>query len=150
MTSLSETLNRRDEALQGLLAHAKAVTGVLSERAAQVTKLVDDGNQLFATDILRSKLIAWDLVSGSLPSTHHEYPIGTPVARNAFDVAVTRDDAQVYVSTLVDGKVYVLDRVTRTPIDSIRTGGSARYIGFDALGETAVIPNEGGWVTFVH
>ena len=109
-----------------------------------------DGTQLFATDILRSKLIAWDLVSGSLTSAHQEYPIGTPVSRNAFDVAVTRDNAQVYVSTLVDGKVYILDRVTRAPMDSIRTGGSARYIGFDGLGGTAVIPNEGGWVTFVH
>lgn len=109
-----------------------------------------DGSQLFATDILRSKLIAWDLTSGSLASTYHEYAIGTPVSRNAFDVAVTRDNAQVYVSTLVDGKVYVLDRTTRAPIDSIRTGGSARYIGFNALGDTAVVPNEGGWVTFVH
>jgi phospholipid/cholesterol/gamma-HCH transport system substrate-binding protein len=48
VTSLSRTLNTRDEALQSLLAHAKSVTAVLSERAAQVNKLVDDGNQLFA------------------------------------------------------------------------------------------------------
>lgn len=48
MTSLSRTLDRRDEALQSLLAHAKSVTGVLSQRAEQVNKLVDDGNELFA------------------------------------------------------------------------------------------------------
>src|ERR1700744_5218880 len=48
VTSLSRTLNRRDEALQSLLEHAKSVTSVLSDRAAQVNKLVDDGNQLFA------------------------------------------------------------------------------------------------------
>jgi len=48
VTSLSRTLNRRDEALQGLLAHAKSVTSVLSQRADQVNKLVDDGNDLFA------------------------------------------------------------------------------------------------------
>jgi phospholipid/cholesterol/gamma-HCH transport system substrate-binding protein len=48
VTSLSRTLNRRDEALQGLLAHAKSVTSVLSQRADQVNKLVDDGNELFA------------------------------------------------------------------------------------------------------
>jgi len=48
VTSLSRTLNRRDEALQSLLTHAKSVTGVLSKRAEQVNKLVDDGNQLFA------------------------------------------------------------------------------------------------------
>jgi phospholipid/cholesterol/gamma-HCH transport system substrate-binding protein len=48
VTSLSRTLNRRDEALQGLLAHAKSITSVLSQRADQVNKLVDDGNDLFA------------------------------------------------------------------------------------------------------
>ncbi len=48
VTSLSRTLNRRDEALQSLLAHAKSVTSVLAQRAEQVNKLVDDGNQLFA------------------------------------------------------------------------------------------------------
>lgn len=48
VTSLSRTLDRRDEALQSLLAHAKSVTGVLSQRAEQVNKLVDDGNELFA------------------------------------------------------------------------------------------------------
>jgi len=136
------TINTQTDAV----VHLDSVVGGSVQNVAIST----DGSQLFATDISRSKLIAWDLLSGSLASTHQEYPIGTPVSRNAFDVAVTRDNAQVYVSTLVDGKVYVLDRVTRAPIDSIRTGGSARYIEFDALGETAVIPNEGGWVTFVH
>ena len=63
VTSLSRTLNARDEALQGLLAHAKSVTAVLSERAAQVNKLVDDGNQLFAAlDERRAALSA--LISG--------------------------------------------------------------------------------------
>ena len=48
ITSLSRTLNTRDEALDQLLAHAKSVTGVLAERAGQVNKLIVDGNQLFA------------------------------------------------------------------------------------------------------
>lgn len=48
VTSLSRTLNRRDEALQSLLTHAKSVTGLLSQRAGQVNKLIDDGDQLFA------------------------------------------------------------------------------------------------------
>ncbi|WP_055405801.1 MCE family protein, partial [Mycobacterium sp. UM_11] len=48
VTTLSRTLNHRDEALQSLLAHAKSVTGVLAQRADQVNKLVDDGNALFA------------------------------------------------------------------------------------------------------
>lgn len=63
LTSLSRALNSRDEALQGLLAHAKSVTSVLSERAEQVNKLVEDGNQLFAAlDARRVALSA--LISG--------------------------------------------------------------------------------------
>lgn len=63
VTSLSRTLNRRDEALEGLLAHAKSVTSVLAERAGQVNKLVVDGNQLFgALDARRAALA--QLISG--------------------------------------------------------------------------------------
>ncbi len=107
-----------------------------------------DGALLFATDIERSKLLVRDLQSGS--STFHEYAIGTAQRRNAFDVAVTPDNGQVYVSTLADGKVYVLDRATRALLDSIVTGGSARYIGFTASGTHAIVANEMGWVNFVH
>ena len=63
VTSLSRTLDRRDEALQGLLAHAKSVTGVLSQRADQVNKLVDDGNELFAALDERRSALA-QLISG--------------------------------------------------------------------------------------
>ena len=106
-----------------------------------------DGARLFATDIGRSKLIVWDLPSGS--TEYQEFPIGSPIDRNAFDVAVTPDNTQVYVSTLADGKVFILDQATLDPVATVNTGGSARYIGFDAAGQAAVIPNESGWVNFV-
>jgi phospholipid/cholesterol/gamma-HCH transport system substrate-binding protein len=63
ITSLSRTLNRRDEALEGLLAHAKSVTSVLAERAGQVNKLIVDGNQLFAALDARRAALA-ELISG--------------------------------------------------------------------------------------
>jgi phospholipid/cholesterol/gamma-HCH transport system substrate-binding protein len=63
VTSLSRTLNRRDEALESLLAHAKSVTAVLAERAGQVNKLVVDGNQLFAALDARRAALA-ELISG--------------------------------------------------------------------------------------
>jgi phospholipid/cholesterol/gamma-HCH transport system substrate-binding protein len=63
ITSLSRTLNHRDEALEGLLAHAKSVTGVLAERAGQVNKLIVDGNQLFAALDARRAALA-ELISG--------------------------------------------------------------------------------------
>jgi phospholipid/cholesterol/gamma-HCH transport system substrate-binding protein len=63
VTSLSRTLNRRDEALESLLAHAKSVTAVLAQRAAQVNKLIVDGNQLFgALDARRAALA--ELIGG--------------------------------------------------------------------------------------
>ena len=63
ITSLSRTLNTRDEALEKLLAHAKSVTGVLAERAGQVNKLIVDGNQLFAALDARRAALA-ELISG--------------------------------------------------------------------------------------
>src|SRR5207244_4077891 len=93
-----------------------------------------DGAFLFATDIARSKLLVRDLRSDG--SAFSAYAVGTPESRNAFDVAVTADNAQVYVSTLADGKLYVFDLSTRALIGQVATGGSPRFIWFDATGMT--------------
>jgi phospholipid/cholesterol/gamma-HCH transport system substrate-binding protein len=61
--SLSRTLNKRDQALESLLAHAKSVTAVLAERAGQVNKIIVDGNQLFAALDARRAALA-ELISG--------------------------------------------------------------------------------------
>ena len=106
-----------------------------------------DGARLFATDIERSKLIVWDLPSGS--TAYQEFSVGSPVRRNAFDVAVTPDNTQVYVSTLFDGKVFILDQASGAPVATLNTSGAPRYIAFDAAGSAAVIANEFGWVNFV-
>jgi YVTN family beta-propeller protein len=126
------------------IVHTDVVTGARIQNVA----VSRDGSILFATDIERSKLLARDLPSGS--ATFLEYAVGSGQVRNAFDVAVTPDNAQVYVSTLADGKVYVFDRTTRALRDSVRTGGNARYIGFSASGSHAIVANEMGWVTFIH
>ncbi len=107
-----------------------------------------DGGTLYGTDIQRSKLISWDLPSGS-PS-YSETDVGTASSPNAFDVKVTPDNAQLYVSALSDGIVFVLDRVTRTSLGQIATGGKPRYVGFTPGGSQAVIANETGWVNFVR
>ena len=52
-----------------------------------------DGGTLYGTDIQRSKLISWDLPSGS--SSYVETNVGTPTGTNAFDVKVTPDNAQL-------------------------------------------------------
>ncbi|MBU9763148.1 virulence factor Mce family protein [Mycobacterium sp. TNTM28] len=48
VANLSRSINKRDEALEGLLGHAKRVSDLLAARAGQVNQLVTDGNQLFA------------------------------------------------------------------------------------------------------
>src|SRR4029077_3982962 len=48
VANLSRTLNKRDEALEQLLAHAKNVTDTLAQRAGQVNQLITEGNILFA------------------------------------------------------------------------------------------------------
>ena len=115
---------------------------------ADLKAVIEDGKLLFATDIGNSRLLVRDLTADGSPFTANA--VGTPQSRNAFDVAVTPDNAQVYVSGLADGKLYVFDLSTRALIGQVATGGSPRFIWFDATGMTAVIPNETGWVNFVR
>ncbi len=108
-----------------------------------------DGSELYATDIQRSGLLISPLAAGSTGG-RLALLVGSGQVRNAFDVAVTPDNTQLYVSTLADGKVYVVDRVSRFTLAAIATGGSARYIAFTADGSSAVVTNEMGWVNFIH
>src|SRR6478735_42761 len=48
VANLSRSLNKRDQALEELLLHAKNVSDTLAQRAGQVNQLITDGNQLFA------------------------------------------------------------------------------------------------------
>jgi phospholipid/cholesterol/gamma-HCH transport system substrate-binding protein len=48
VANLSRSLNKRDQALEQLLMHAKNVSDTLAQRAGQVNQLITDGNQLFA------------------------------------------------------------------------------------------------------
>jgi YVTN family beta-propeller protein len=121
------------------------VTGARIQNVA----VARDGSELYATDIQRSGLLISALEGGSTGAPL-ELLLGSGQVRNAFDVAVTPDNTQVYVSTLADGKVYVVNRVSRSSVAAIATGGSARYIAFDANGSRAVITNEMGWVNFIR
>ncbi|MGI8667604.1 MAG: MCE family protein [Jatrophihabitans sp.] len=46
LSRLSTTISSRDQALRDLLARANAVTGVLADQDAQISKLITDGNLL--------------------------------------------------------------------------------------------------------
>ncbi len=141
---------RDDGRINVINTDTNTVVDAITVPGARIQNLAvtDDGTQLFATDIERSRLLVWSTTH--LDAAPHEIPVGSGVVRNAFDVALTPDQVQVYVSALADGNVYVFDRATLSLVTTITVGGSPRYIAFDETGTFAVIPNEGDWVTFVH
>lgn len=60
----SESLNNRDAALRSLLDDASKATGVLSERADQIARLVADSNQLLAELAMQSRSL--EQIAGNL------------------------------------------------------------------------------------
>jgi len=80
---------------------------------------------------------------------------GRPAARlqfgsAAFGVALSPDDAVVYVSLLVAGDVVVIDGHTLEVVTTLHPGGRPRRIAFDGTGRQALIANEAGWVDVVR
>jgi phospholipid/cholesterol/gamma-HCH transport system substrate-binding protein len=63
VANLSRSLNKRDEALDQLLVHAKRASDTLAQRAGQVNQLITDGNLLFAALDERRQALS-NLISG--------------------------------------------------------------------------------------
>jgi YVTN family beta-propeller protein len=88
-------------------------------------------------------LRAWDLTTGgALP------PLA--LSGGPFDLKLTPDGTQLWVSLASGQAVVVLDQATRTVIDTIATGGTPRRIAFDRYGAVALIGNESGWADVVR
>jgi phospholipid/cholesterol/gamma-HCH transport system substrate-binding protein len=118
VTSLSRTLNRRDEALQALLAHAKSVTSVLAERAGQVNKLVDDGNELFAAlDERRAAL--GQLISGI---TGLSQQISGFVADNRKEFGPALSKLNLVLDNLNERRDYITEALKRLPTYATELG----------------------------
>jgi len=67
-----------------------------------------------------------------------------------FGLALTPDDAQLYVTSPTTGTVGMVDRQTRSLLATFSVAGVPRRVAFDASGATAVIANEGNWVDIVR
>ncbi|MGE2816640.1 virulence factor Mce family protein [Mycobacterium heidelbergense] len=118
VTSLSRTLNRRDEALQGLLAHAKSVTSVLAQRADQVNKLVDDGNELFAALDERRAAIG-QLIAGIGPLAQQ---ISGFVADNRKEFGPALSKLNQVLSNLNERRDYITEALKRLPTYATELG----------------------------
>ena len=118
VTTLSRTLNRRDEALQSLLTHAKSVTGVLAQRADQVNKLVDDGNELFAAlDERRAAL--GRLISGIQGLSQQ---ISGFVADNRKEFGPALSKLNDVLSNLNERRDYITEALKRLPTYATELG----------------------------
>ena len=107
--------------------------------------LSHDGTLLYVADeggVLR----VVDIASGT--------PVDTVVVgQRAFGVALSPDDAQLYVGVMDLGLVRVIDRASLTIVNTIQlpeSGAFPRRIGFNQVGTIAVIADENGWVHFVQ
>ena len=91
--------------------------------------------------------------AGWLDAIH--LPTGRPLAQVQFgtaalSLAVSPDEAVIYVGLLFAGRVVQIDRPTLRVLGSLGTGGKPRRIAFDGAGRTALIANEAGWVDLVR
>jgi len=68
----------------------------------------------------------------------------------AFGLAVTPDNAQLYVSSPTDGLVSIVDRSTRTVVCRFAVKGAPRRIAFSPSGRRAYVTNDWNWLTIIE
>jgi DNA-binding beta-propeller fold protein YncE len=108
--------------------------------APQDLALSADGVMLYSAN-QRGWLDAIQLSTGRLARVH--------LGSAAFAVALSPDEAVVYVGLRVAGRVVVIDRPALHLLESLEIGGRPRRIAFEPTGHCALIANEAGWVDLV-
>lgn len=73
-----------------------------------------------------------------------------PFEGGPFDLALTGDGRQLYISLPGAGLVLILDRATRRPVKYVQTFGMPRRIRFSSDGMYAVVANEAGTLQFIR
>lgn len=73
-----------------------------------------------------------------------------PLAGGGFGMALTPDQAYLYVTEPGNGKVEVISTATLEVVKSLDVGGVPRRVAFTHHGGMAVVANEAGYVTMVH
>lgn len=111
VAALSRSINNRDEALGQLLTHAKSVTGVLSDRAAQVNRLVLDGNQLFAA--LDQRRQALGALIGGIDDVSQQ--LSGFVADNQKEIGPTLKKLNLVLDNMIERKDRIAGALDRLP-----------------------------------
>jgi YVTN family beta-propeller protein len=72
-----------------------------------------------------------------------------PIGGQLWGLAISPDQARVWVGSLDEGVVKVIDRATKAAGAPIAVGGRPRRIRFSRLGEYAVVANEYGYISVI-
>jgi YVTN family beta-propeller protein len=102
-----------------------------------------DRQELYVADETLNALRIVNLANGTT---------ATPVALagGGEGLALSADGTTLYVSLVFDGKVQVIDRVSRAITRTILTGGTPREVVVDAARSRVLVTNEAGWVDIIR
>jgi len=111
VANLSRSLNKRDQALEELLLHAKNVSDTLAQRAGQVNQLVTDGNQLFAALDERRQALS-TLIAGIDDVSHQ---LSGFVADNKREFLPLLQRLDAVMANLLERKEHIGEALKRLP-----------------------------------
>ncbi|MCV7067109.1 virulence factor Mce family protein [Mycolicibacterium houstonense] len=111
VANLSRSINKRDEALDGLLTHAKRVSDLLAARAGQVNQLVTDGNQLFAALAERRQALS-NLIAGIDDVSRQ---LSGFVADNRKEFKPALDNLNLVMDNLLERREHIGEALKRLP-----------------------------------
>ena len=101
-----------------------------------------DRTELYVANELSNVLHVVNLTSGATVAS-------VPLESGGEGLALSADGARLYVGLVFAGKVQVVDRVARTTINVINTGGTPREVATDPTRRRTLVANEAGWVDII-
>jgi phospholipid/cholesterol/gamma-HCH transport system substrate-binding protein len=111
VANLSRSLNKRDEALEQLLGHAKKVSDTLAQRSGQVNQLITDGNLLFAA--LDEKRQALSQLIGGIEGVSEQ--LSGFVADNKREFGPALQKLNLVLDNLLERKDHIGEALRRLP-----------------------------------
>lgn len=79
------------------------------------------------------------------PKTSIAVPSSDP-----FGLALSPDDAQLYVTSPSSGSLTIIDRASRTIVQTLVVTGVPRRVAFNSHGNAAYVANEGNWIDVIE